>query len=105
MKALDQLVRFIEDAQRHDEMKPLHVSLYLAIHNCWVSSGCTNPIFISRKVLMHLSKIESIATYHKALKTLCELRYIIYHPSYDPRMRSTVYISSLIEDVASAKFD
>jgi hypothetical protein len=45
---------------------------------------------ISRKILMRLSRIRSIATYHRRMKELVNYGYIIYRPSYDPYRASRV---------------
>ncbi|WP_262892799.1 hypothetical protein [Mucilaginibacter pankratovii] len=39
---------------------------------------------------MRISKISSIATYHRCIRDLSEKQYIIYRPSYHPKLGSQV---------------
>lgn len=46
----------------------------------------------SRKELMEVSGISSFSTYHKALKQLCESRFITYKPTFVVFDKSTFQI-------------
>jgi predicted LPLAT superfamily acyltransferase len=69
-----------------------HTAISLGIIQLAGSNKPQNPILISRKKLMALTHIGSIATYHKCLKELHEYGYIDYLPSYHPGIKSRVYI-------------
>ena len=47
---------------------------------------------LSRKKIMHYSKIKSIATYHRYINDLKRIGYITYMPSYDPRRKTFIKI-------------
>ncbi len=69
-----------------------HISLYMALFECWNKNHFLNPIKIKRNTVMPLAKISGIATYHKCIKELHEYGYIKYFPSFHSSVQSTVYI-------------
>ncbi|WP_139314994.1 transcriptional regulator [Saccharicrinis aurantiacus] len=72
------------------KVKPLHISLYLALFRIWNRCRFVNPIIITRMEIMKMSKIGSPNTYSKALKALELYGFIRYHPSFDPNQGSKV---------------
>src|SRR5689334_14591739 len=52
-------------------------------------------IQISRSQIMSQCKIASIATYHKCMRELHDLGYIIYNPSYHPILGSAITLVDL----------
>ena len=80
------MVRFTED----DRLRPSHISLYLALFQLWNANRFRNPLSISRGEVMRVSKIGSMATYHKCLKHLHEYGYLEYLPSFNPLVGSQV---------------
>lgn len=58
----------------------------------WKQNDFTNPIPITRKVVMTLAHIHSIVTYHKCIMELQEFGYIEYVPNYNPYLGSSVTI-------------
>jgi len=71
-------------------IKPIHISLYLALFRKWNQNRFTNPITINRQEMMEMSKIGSPNTYSKAMKELELYGFIRYHPSFDPGNGSQV---------------
>jgi hypothetical protein len=71
-------------------IKPSHMSLFTALFVIWRDSGYRSRFSASRKALMAISSIDSIATYHKCVKELNRFGYIIYAPSYHPKEGSTI---------------
>lgn len=69
-----------------------HLGIYMALLYLWVRNNGTNPIYISRRKIMQLAHVSSIATYHKCLKQLQEFGYIHYVPSYNRFSGSQVSI-------------
>jgi hypothetical protein len=67
-----------------------HISLCSAIFLCWLRQSSNTPIQVSRRELMGMSKIASIATYHKCIRELVQFGYIHYLPSYHPKLGSQV---------------
>lgn len=78
------LAAFFNKSKMDKLMIISHVSLFAAIYHC--SKGESNSkIPVTRRKLMQLSKICSIATYHKCMRDLNEEGYIIYKPSFNPK--------------------
>ncbi|WP_439696984.1 hypothetical protein ACFGVS_00475 [Mucilaginibacter sp. AW1-7] len=61
-----------------------HFSIYMSLLHQWLLNGGVNPVPISRKRVMAHTHIGSIVTYHKYLRQLMDLGYIVYEPSYNP---------------------
>jgi hypothetical protein len=74
---------FLAAAQKDTRIKPLHISLFMAI--CWggTSEKGTDDLTIFRKNIMPLARIASCATYHKYLKELVAFGYVCYRASND----------------------
>jgi len=88
---LEDYSRLIRRMANDHRLLSSHVSLCTALFASWQKAGYTNPFGINRKQLMVYSKIASIATYHKCMKELHDLGYILYQPSFSPRAESLVY--------------
>lgn len=69
-----------------------HISLFMALFYLWKENGFENPISVTRKGIMALAHINSIATYHKCLKELQQYGYIDYKPSYNSYLGSKVML-------------
>lgn len=84
------LMRFLNRMADDDRVNTSHISLCFALIICWDQQRHKFPFKISRRILMHYGKISSISTYHICIKDLSSFGYIIYNPSYDTYMGSTV---------------
>ncbi|QJD98247.1 hypothetical protein HH214_21380 [Mucilaginibacter robiniae] len=62
---------------------PTHQSLYLALFFLWRQSGSADLFTISRRELMPLARLQSVATYHKCIRELKAFGYIEYQPTYN----------------------
>jgi hypothetical protein len=69
-----------------------HVCVYMAIFFRWRQNAYKNPVSVTRREIMRLAHIGSIATYHKCIKQLKEFGYLEYLPSYDPSLGSQIYL-------------
>lgn len=69
-----------------------HLCVYMAIFFRWCQNAYKNPTAITRREIMKLAHIGSVATYHKCIKELKEFGYLEYLPSYDPSLGSQVYL-------------
>ncbi|MDY7397046.1 transcriptional regulator [Aureibaculum sp. 2210JD6-5] len=78
-----------------NRLNPTHVSMYLALFQYWNLNRFENPVSISRKEIMKLSKIGSLATYHKCIKNLHEWEYLEYVPSHNPFKGSLINMFNL----------
>ncbi len=82
---------FFERVIEDDRLYPSHISMYVSLLQFWSMNRFQNPFRICREEVMNLSKIKSLATYHKCIRELHGAGFIIYSPSYNP------YKGSLIE--------
>lgn len=116
MNYIAHLTGFYDKILRDDLISPTHISLYMALFQFWNDQRFRKSIIIQRSEIMDLSKIRSVATYHKGMKELHHFGYIIYEPSYNPFAGSRVTITTtsstlslntelLLEDVAASTSD
>lgn len=75
-------------------MKAIHISLYTALVQAWISNRCENPFQVSRRRLMRLSHIRSKTNYHNCIRDLVRGRYLSYEPSYHPKNGTRVSLLS-----------
>ena len=83
MKQSKNIISFFERVVEDDRLYPSHISMYVSLFQLWSLNHFQNSFRICREEVMKLSKIKSIATYHKCIKELCDAGFIIYLPSYD----------------------
>ena len=67
-----------------------HISLLVALNIIAVNQGRSRQVKASRSMIMALSHIDTLPTYHKYFRELQELGYIDYRPSYHPGIRSEI---------------
>lgn len=70
-----------------------HISIYMALLHKWQQNGFQSPVQITRREVMQLAHVRSIATYHKIISELQTFGYIHYAPSYNPLKGSRVFIT------------
>ena len=102
MNYIKHLTGFFDKVATDNVLNPTHVSLYIAIFQFWNISRFRNPISISREELMRISKISSLATYHKCMKNLDANGYIKYEPSFNPYKGSQVFVFDFGENRKSS---
>ena len=71
----------------------LHIGTYLTLVLLWHRNNEQNPVRISRKQIMGITRIKSISTYHKYIQDLEKFGYIRYVPSYDSRTGTQVWLT------------
>jgi len=98
MNYIKHLTGFFNKAADEKKLNPTHISLYLALFQCWNVNRFKNPTGISRDEIMNASKINSNATYHKCMKDLQTLGFIEYLPTYNPHSSSNVNMINFTED-------
>ena len=103
MDSIEQLTRYIHKMVSDERLKPVHLSLSMALCHSWIESRFESPYHVSRRLLMRASHIRSKATYHKAIKELQRLGYLKYSPSYHPRKGSQITMA--IEEKPSENSD
>lgn len=95
MNYIKHLTGFFHCIGNEEIIYPTHISLYLALFQCWNVNRFKNPITISRDEIMKASRIASKATYHKCIKELQLLGFIEYLPSYNPYHGTEVIMYNL----------
>lgn len=90
MGQLHQLSQFLRRITADVNLRTCHISLYTVLCRVWLENGCKSPFNISRRKIMSLSRINSLATYHQVIRDLIVHRYIHYNPSYHPVKGSEV---------------
>jgi hypothetical protein len=86
-----QLTDFYSHILDDARINAYHISLFMALFQCWNENGFENPIYITRDKVMPPAKISGNSTYHRCMKDLHDFGYIEYHPSFHPGIRSRVY--------------
>ncbi len=97
MNYIKHLTGFFNRIALENSLNPTHISLYLALFQCWNVNRFKNPIIISRDEMMKGSKIASKATYHKCIKELQRLKFLDYFPSYNPYSGTEVFMVNFSE--------
>jgi hypothetical protein len=101
MKTIEQQIHaFLEAGKEDSRLTPSHISLYAALAYHWHTLHYEIPFTINRSGLMQLSKISGRTTYNKYIQELHEYGYIHYVPSYNPFLKSLVYLHGFPECVA-----
>jgi hypothetical protein len=95
MKAINQLLDFLDSIILDDTIATSQLCIYISLWRIWQHNHFQNPISIQREEVMLLSKINSKATYHKAMKILHNAGYINYKPTFNPFQNSQVFIIPL----------
>ena len=86
---------FFRHVKRDRRLNANHISLYMALFQCWNLNRFQNPFSITREAVMDICGIGSKNTYHKCLKELHQFGYIFYKPSINKFHKSTVHIVKL----------
>ncbi len=98
MNYIKHLTGFFNKISDENNINPTHISLYLALFQCWNVNRFKNPTGISRDDIMKASKIKSNATYHKCMTELQILGFIKYSPTFSPHSRSNVSMINFSEE-------
>lgn len=92
MNCMQHLNGFFSQILYNNRLSPTHISMYMSLFQLWTINRFKNQFRIVREEVMKVSKIKSVATYHKCLTDLHNLGYIIYEPSFNPYKGSLVSI-------------
>ena len=88
------LTEFYKTISGDNRIGATHISLYMALFQCWQVNGFQNPVCFYSREIMPMAKIASRATYHKCMNDLVEYRYLQYIPSCNPFLKSGVIINA-----------
>jgi len=79
-----------EQFSKDNRLNPTHISLYVALFQCWNYNRFPEEFYINREEVMKFSKIGSKSTYHRCIKELDSWKYLLYNPSHNPFKGSKV---------------
>ena len=99
MNYIKHLTGFFNKINNENAINPTHISLYLALFQCWNVNRFKNPTGISREEIMKASKINSKATYHKCMKELQALGFMEYLPTHNPHSCSNVIMVNFSDEL------
>jgi hypothetical protein len=99
MKQSKNIICLFGNVVGDEHMLPSHISIYVALLQLWSGSRFKNPFRIHREEVMKLSRIKSLATYHRCIKQLHARGLVSYSPSYDPYRGSLIQIIEHQEEV------
>jgi hypothetical protein len=97
MNGQKEIGEFMERMREDPRIGPPHVSLYMAIFYWWLAQGSEGPVSFTARELMPWSKIGGSTLFYQCLKELHLYRYLMYEPSFNPALKSRVYL--VFEDV------
>ena len=92
MKQSKNIIRLFENVAWNEQMLPSHISMYVSLLQLWSINEFRTSFRIHRDQVMKLSRIKSLATYHRCIRQLHIAGLIGYSPSYDPYKGSLVEI-------------
>lgn len=75
-----------------------HISLYMALFQCWNLNCFKCPVFFKSKTIMPMAKISSRATYHKCMNDLVAFGYVRYIASYNPLIPNQAFFNCYNND-------
>lgn len=93
MNQTKNIIDFFEHLIKDDRLLPSHISMYVSLFQLWSFNSFRNPFRINREDVMKVSKIKSLATYHKCIRELHQAGFIIYSPSYNAHRGSLIEIT------------
>ena len=93
MNYIKHLTEAFKMLDAEDQIKPIHIAVYMALFRHWNRNRFKNPIGIIREDIMEKSKIYSITTYYKSIKDLQKLGFLSYKPSYNPYTGTSILMT------------
>ncbi|SEL63126.1 hypothetical protein SAMN04488505_102719 [Chitinophaga rupis] len=95
MNFIKHLNTFFLYQQKEQRLSASHLSLYMALFQCWNYHRFQNPFVLDRDRLMQLSHIGSRSTYINCLRCLHRCGYIVYSPALHKGHKPRVSITHL----------
>lgn len=89
---ISELTHFFTTIRDDHRIGPTHISLYMSLFQLYNLNAFQNPVEITRSLVMETAKINGLATYHKCIRDLHKYGYIKYVPSFNPSVRSKVWL-------------
>src|SRR5687768_13356036 len=93
MGVIAHLTEFYTAMLQDNRIGATHISTYMALFHLWQMNQFRNPVCFTRQQLMQTAKISGRATFHKCINDLQQFGYIKYVPSFNPAVKSQVYMN------------
>lgn len=87
------LISFLLKISEYPNLFPSHRILLITLLSIYQQERYVIPFQIFRRKVKHVEKVLSIVTYHKCIKELVNLGYILYRRSYNPIKENEVYLT------------
>jgi hypothetical protein len=97
MNEFNEITSFMQEARTDPRIGPLHISLYTALVYAWSMQGGKGPVSFTSRELMPIAKIGGRSPFCRCIQQLHQYGYIIYEPSFDPAVKSRVYLPVYVE--------
>ena len=94
MENFQPLTDFYEAIADDARIGATHISLYMALLQEWNTTVAQNPLSVNRDTMMKAARMGR-KTYNKCMKELQEYGYIKYEPSYNPLIKSKIYMNKV----------
>ena len=91
-KSSDQLLNYFEKIAKDERIDLEHLNLFVSIYYWWAQNKFQNPVAITSKIIMNMSRLKTITAYHKCIRDLHDYGYIKYVPSFHPDLGNMVYV-------------
>ena len=98
MQSIEELSVFYRAIMDDCRISATHISLYMALFQCWNLNHFKSPVIFKCKKIMLMAKISSRTTYHKCMNDLVAFGYFQYVPSYNPLIQNQVFFNSYNRD-------
>lgn len=92
MKTENLIPQILNKACKEPSFLTSQITILFAICETSRRTNYNPTVQVSRKQLMQSTRIKSYSTYHKCIKTLCDLGYIKYEPSYHPQGKTLIHL-------------
>ena len=89
---LPEISRFFSAIKEDSRINSKHISLFMAIIQCWELNSFKTPVCVFSHELMRLAKISSTRTYYRSIQELDEYGYLRYEPTFNRLTGSLIYI-------------
>jgi hypothetical protein len=91
----DLMDSFLISAKEDPRIGPNHISLFAGLVKTYKDQGGKSRVYVFRKDLASICKLNGTTTFHKTIRELHEYGYITYTPSYNHFIGNMVTINNI----------
>ena len=86
------MLDYYERISKDERLDMEHLNLYISIYYWWAQNKFQNPVAITSKIILTMSRLKTITVYNKCIRDLHDYGYIKYIPSFHPELGNMVYV-------------